>query len=106
MSWGWQKWARCGATGHRAGHCPKAAPCLSRPPSWASSGSSLPARAVLAGRRQSWSWGSPPPRVVERTLDRLLELGLVEARDDLVIPRPSLLPLAQKMERLAGRINV
>jgi hypothetical protein len=44
--------------------------------------------------------------VVERTLDRLLELGLVEARDDLVIPRPSLLPLAQKMERMAGRINV
>jgi hypothetical protein len=45
------------------------------------------------------------PQWVERALDRLLELGVVEARGDLVVPLPALLPLADKMERLARRIN-
>ena len=43
--------------------------------------------------------GGGAPQGVERALDRLLELGVVEARGDLVVP------LAVKMERLARRIN-
>ncbi|MEE9199160.1 MAG: hypothetical protein V3U26_05125, partial [Dehalococcoidia bacterium] len=46
-----------------------------------------------------------PPEMVDRTLDKLLELGVVVARGDLVVPLPALLPLAQKMERMARRIN-
>ena len=42
---------------------------------------------------------------VEKALDRLLELGVVEARGDLVVPLPQVHPLLQKMERLASRIN-
>lgn len=44
--------------------------------------------------------GGGAPEWVERALDRLLELGVVEARGDLVVPLPTLLPLAQKMNRL------
>ena len=49
--------------------------------------------------------GATAPQGVDRALDRLLELGVVEARGDLVVPLPALLSLAQKMERLARRIN-
>jgi hypothetical protein len=52
--------------------------------------------------------GATAPQGVERALDRLLELGVVlpsGRRGDLVVPLPALLPLAQKMERLARRIN-
>jgi hypothetical protein len=49
--------------------------------------------------------GGTAPQGVERALDLLLELGLAEARGDLVVPLPALLPLAQMMERMAGRIN-
>ena len=49
--------------------------------------------------------GGTAPQRVERALDRLLELEVVEATGDLVVPLPALLPLAQKMERLARRIN-
>jgi len=49
--------------------------------------------------------GGATPEGVERALERLLELGVVEARGHLVVPLPTLLPLAQKMERLARRIN-
>ncbi len=49
--------------------------------------------------------GAAAPQGVERALDRLLELGVVVARGDLVVPLSGLPPLAQKMERLARRIN-
>ncbi|KKN20127.1 hypothetical protein LCGC14_0938700 [marine sediment metagenome] len=49
--------------------------------------------------------GGAAPGGVERALARLLELGVVEARGDLVVPLPPLLPLAVKMERLARRIS-
>ena len=46
-----------------------------------------------------------PPEWVDRTLARLLEAGVVAERDGLVVPLPGLKPLAQKMERLAVRLN-
>ncbi len=49
--------------------------------------------------------GGAAPEGVERALARLLELGVVEARGDLVLPLPPLLPLAVKMDRLASRIS-
>lgn len=56
-------------------------------------------------RRVLVKYEGTPPEVVDRTLDKLLELGVVEARGDLVVPLPAAVPLARKMERLAMRIN-
>lgn len=46
-----------------------------------------------------------PPEWVDRTLAKLLELGVVTERGGLVVPLAPLQPLAQKMERIAARIN-
>ena len=49
--------------------------------------------------------GGTPPEWVDRAIDKLLEAGVIAERDGLVVPLPSLKPLAQKMERLAVRLN-
>lgn len=46
-----------------------------------------------------------PPEWVDRALARLLEAGMAAEQDGLVVPLAPLKPLAQKMERLATRLN-
>jgi DNA-binding IclR family transcriptional regulator len=65
----------------------------------------LAARPGGVSRQEAHQLEGATPELVDRALHRLLELGVVEARSNLVVPLPTLPSLADKMERLARRIN-
>ena len=46
-----------------------------------------------------------PPEWVDRAIEKLLELRVVDARGDLLLALPPLEPLTRKMERIARYIN-